>query len=56
VSDDDPPVLSRSPRGTIIVRVKRRTQVAVAKYAAAPLLKWIGGLLAVVAGAGLWRC
>lgn len=55
-AEDDPPVLSRSPRGTIVVRVKRKTQVAVARYAAVPVLKWLGGLLAAGAAWLAWRC
>lgn len=57
VADDDPPVISRSPRGTVVFRLKRRTQVAVAKVAAPWLLKLIVGLVAAgAAGVAAWRC
>ena len=55
-TDDDPPVVSRSPRGTIIVRIKRRAQVAVVRTVAAPLVKWAIGAVAAIAAAGWWAC
>lgn len=51
------PVISRSPRGTIIVRVKRSAQVAAVRVVAAPLFKAIAAGVALVATAvAAWRC
>lgn len=56
MSDDAPPVVSRSPRGTIIVRVRRNVQVAAVRVVAGPLLKWIVGVVAAAVAAIAWRC
>ena len=53
---DDPPVISRSPRGTIIVRVRRSVQVAAARVVLGPLVKFLIGAVAAVAAALAWRC
>ena len=57
MSDDDPPVVSRSPRGTIVVRIKRSAQVTAARVVVGPLVKFaIGGVAAGVAALMAWRC
>lgn len=56
MSDNDPPVVSRSPRGTIIVRIKRSAQVTAARVVVGPLAKWIVGVVAAAVAAVAWRC
>lgn len=56
-TEDDPPVVSRSQRGTIVVRIKRSAQVAALRTAGVPLVKFaVGGVAAAVAAIAAWRC
>lgn len=49
--------MSRSPRGTIIVRIRRNVQVTAARVVLGPVVKFaVGAVLAGAAGLMAWRC
>lgn len=53
----EPPVVSRSPRGTIIVRIRRSVQVTAARVVLGPIVKFaLAGIAAVVAAVWAVEC